>query len=125
MLLLISCQKSFLLSYHFLSYLGLDITTLRNMLSGGVRLAIPVHAPSHIADHMQHCWNEKPKKRPSYRSFLHDQDNLYELKDSSDLEVTIDNTYASRVKSRYLKYASLAFDEDSVENRYRQIRKLR
>ena len=122
---LVSYQMSFILTFYFLSYLGLDFPTLRNMLSGGVRLAAPANAPSHISDHMENCWEEKPKKRPSYRSFLHTLENLYDLKASSDLEVTINSTYASRVKLRYLKYASLAFDEDSVESRYRRLQNLR
>ena len=95
------------------------------MLSKGDRLPNPEYAPSHIADHMQQCWREKPKKRPSYSSFLHTLDNLYGLKASSEVEVTSDNTYASLVKSRYLKYASLVFDEESVENRYKRIQNIR
>ena len=95
------------------------------MLSKGDRLPNPEYAPSHIADHMQQCWREKPKKRPSYSLFLHTLDNLYGLKASSEVEVTSDNTYASLVKSRYLKYASLVFDEESVENRYKRIQNIR
>ena len=95
------------------------------MLSKGDRLPNPEYAPSHIADHMQKCWSEEPKERPSYSSFLHTLDNLYGLKASSELEVTRDNILAYLVKSRYLKYASLAFDEDSVESRYRRLQNLR
>ena len=95
------------------------------MLTDGVRPAIPVYAPSHISAHMQQCWNEKPKERPCYTSFLHTLENAYGLKASSELEVTSDSTYISLVKSRYLKYASLAFDEESVENRYRRLQNLR
>ena len=95
------------------------------MLSDGDRLPNPEYAPSHISDHMQQCWREKPKERPSYSSFLHTLDNRCGLKASSELEVTSDNTYISLVKSRYLKYASLAFDEESVENRYRRLQNLR
>ena len=108
-----------------MSCLGLDIPTLRNMLSDGNRLATPVYAPSHISHYMQQCWKEKPKERPSYSSFLHTLDNLYGFKASSELEVKSDNFYASLVKSRYVKYASLAFDEDSAENRYRRLQNLR
>ena len=108
-----------------MSYLGLDIPTLRNMLTDGVRPATPEHAPPHISDHMQQCWKENPKERPCYSSFLHSLENLYGFKASPELEVTSDNIYASLVKSRYVKYASLAFDEDSIENRYRRIQNLR
>ena len=95
------------------------------MLSNGDRLATPVYAPPHISRHMQKCWEEKPEERWCFSSFLHTLENVYDLKASSDLEVTRDNTYASLVKSRYLKYASMAFDEDSVENRYRRLQNLR
>ena len=95
------------------------------MLSNGDRLPNPEYAPSHIADYMQKCWREVPKERPSYSSFLQTLDNRCGLKASSELEVTSDNTYASLVKSRYLKYASLAFDDESVENRYKRLQNLR
>ena len=95
------------------------------MLCDGVRLETPLYAPSYISDYMKQCWKEERDERPCYSSFLHSLENLYELKASSDSEATSDNTCASRVKSRYLKYASLAFHEDSVENRFRKIRNLR
>ena len=96
------------------------------MLSSGIRLTSPAYAPSYISDHMQQCWKEKPDERPSFSSFLQTLENMYELKTSSDSEALNGHTnYASRVKMRYLKYASLAFHEDSVENRFRQIKKLR
>jgi len=104
---------------------GLDIYTLRDMLCDGVRLETPFYAPSYISYYMKECWKEERDERPCYSSFLHSLENLYELKASSDSEALSENTCASRVKSRYLKYASLAFHEDSVENRFRKIRNLR
>ena len=95
------------------------------MLSEGIRLENPAYAPSHMSDHMQLCWKEKPDERPSYSSFLQTLDNRYDLKSSLDSRATSDHTYVSLVKSRYLKYASLAFHEDSVENRFKKIRNLR
>ena len=115
----------FLSTLHILPYIGLDIPTLEKMLSDGIRLETPVYAPSHISDHMLKCWNENPDKRPCYSSFLHNIENLYGLKTSSDLKATSKNTNGSRVKSIYLNYASLAFHEDSVENRYKKLRNLR
>ena len=106
-------------------HIGLDIPTLRNMLSGGDRLSTPVYAPPHISKHMQKCWEENPEDRWSYSSFKHTLENLYGFKASPELEVTSDNSYASLVKSRYLKYASLVFDDESVENRYRRLQNLR
>ena len=96
------------------------------MLSSGIRLGSPAYAPPHISEHMQQCWKEKPDERPSFSNFLQTLESLYELKDSTDSVSTNSRiNYASRVKMRYLKYASLAFHEDSVENRFRQIKKLR
>ena len=110
---------------YFLSYLGLDITTLRKMLSEGIRLETPAYAPSYMSNHMQQCWNEKPVKRPSYSLFLQTLENQYDLKSSLDSKAVSAHTYVSQVKSKYLKYASLAFHEDSVENRFKKIRNLR
>ena len=70
------------------------------MLSDGVRLETPAHAPSYISDYMKQCWKEKADERRCYSSFLHTFENLYLSEATSDI------TYVSIVKLRYLKYAS-------------------
>ena len=96
------------------------------MLSSGIRLSSHAYAPTCISHHMQQCWKETPDERPSFCSFLQTLENMYEFKASIDsASINGHANYASRVKMRYLKYASLAFHEDSVENRFRQIKNLR
>ena len=70
------------------------------MLSNGHRLPTPVYASLWISDHMKQCWKEKADEQSCYSSFLHTLENLYLSEATSDI------TYVSRVKLRYLKYAS-------------------
>ena len=96
------------------------------MLSSGIRLSSPAYAPSCISEHMQQCWQENPDDRPSFTSLLQTLENMYELKASVESATINDHTnYASRVRMKYVEYASLAFHEDSLENRFKQIRNLR
>ena len=69
-------------------------------LSNDDRLPTPVHIPLCISDHMKQCWKEKADEQSCYSSFLHTLENLYLSEATSDI------TYVSRVKLRYLKYAS-------------------
>ena len=105
---------------HF-SSAGLDFLTLERKLSNGYRLGNPKYAPKHISDHMQRCWNEIPEERPPYDSFLTTLETLYELKTSVQSIETHDTTcYAYRMR---LRYASLAFHEESLEKQFQTIRR--
>ena len=70
---------------------------------------------------MQQCWEENPEKRPAYNTFLQALESIYELKTSYGSKVNYDKTcYAYRMK---LRYASLAFHEESLEKQFITIRK--
>ena len=105
----------------YFSFSGLDFLILEKKLSNGYRLGNPKYAPKHISDYMQRCWNEIPEERPSYDSFLTTLETLYELKTSVRSIENHDKTcYAYRMR---LRYASLAFHEESLEKQFQTIRR--
>ena len=69
---------------------------------------------------MQKCWAEVPEERPSFGIFIETLESLYELKTSINSKENYDNTScAYRMK---LRYASLAFHEESLEKQFQTIK---